>query len=131
MTDGFSPINSRSYRSSSASSDRSGVGAANRLKIKANRRASINPVVSGAKAHAKRTVSHSGSMRSRSKSKRPGMLVVSVARKPRSAGVPSAASYCLPTSANGRRFGKCLIYGAASARGARPTRELSQISGIV
>jgi len=33
----------------------------------------------------------------------------------------NGAVYRLPTSANGRRFGKCLIYAAASARGAKPT----------
>jgi hypothetical protein len=41
------------------------------------------------------------------------------------------ARYRLPTSANGSRFGKCLIYAAASSRGAKPTWELSQIPGIV
>jgi hypothetical protein len=49
----------------------------------------------------------------------------------RSNGAVSGCFYRLPTSANGGRFGKCLIYAAASARGAKPTWELSQIPGIV
>ena len=36
----------------------------------------------------------------------------------RSNGAVSGCFYRLPTSANGSRFGKCLIYAAASSRGA-------------
>ena len=49
----------------------------------------------------------------------------------RSNGAVPGCFYRLPSSANGRRFGKCLIYAAASASGAKPTWELSQIPGIV
>jgi hypothetical protein len=54
-----------------------------------------------------------------------------IALPERANGAVWGCFYRLPTSANGGRFGKCLISAAASARGAKPTWELSQIPGIV